>query len=53
MVMQVHDELVFDLPRHELKKATTLIRSNMEEVVRLKVPIKVNITHGKNWLEAE
>jgi len=51
MVLQVHDELVFDLPKKELDLITDIVKRHMEEVLELKVPIKVNITSGKNWLE--
>jgi DNA polymerase I len=52
MILQVHDELVFDLPKDELAKVSDLVRKSMEGVVRLKVPIKVNISSGKSWMEA-
>ena len=51
MLLQVHDELVFSVPQGELKEAERLIKENMENVFRLKVPIKVSIKVGKNWLE--
>lgn len=53
MIIQVHDELVFCTPRKELEQATALIKEKMENVVKLKVPIKVSIKIGKNWLEME
>lgn len=52
MVLQVHDELVFDLPEEELEEITKIVRKGMERVVKLKVPIKVNVSYGKNWMEA-
>ena len=52
MVLQVHDELVFDIPKDEQAEMTTLVKKGMEEVVKLKVPVKVNISGGKNWMEA-
>ncbi len=51
MLLQVHDELVFALPQQELEKARTLIKGKMENVIRLKVPIKVILRTGKNWLD--
>ena len=51
MILQVHDELVFDVVKSELKVVTDLVKKHMEEVVELKVPIKVNISHGKNWMK--
>lgn len=51
MILQIHDELLFDVPEEELPKAVRLIRERMENVLRLKVPIKVDIKIGKNWSE--
>jgi DNA polymerase-1 len=52
MLMTVHDELVFEVPEHELETVTTRIRDIMEGVWQLKVPLKVNIASGKNWADA-
>ena len=52
MIMQVHDELVFEVPKDELEKAKSLIKEEMENAIELSVPIKVDIGVGKNWLEA-
>jgi len=51
MIMQVHDELVFEVPEEELEKATSIIRDKMESVMDLSVPLKVSIDSGKNWAE--
>ena len=51
MIIQVHDELVFSLSAEELTKLRMLIKEKMETVIKLKVPIKVTIKVGKNWLE--
>ncbi|MFH1645924.1 MAG: DNA polymerase I, partial [Candidatus Omnitrophota bacterium] len=51
MIMQVHDELVFDIPHSEKDELVQLVKRHMEGVVSLSVPIKVNIDVGKNWLE--
>ena len=51
MLIQVHDELVFSLPQEELEEARALIKDKMENVIKLRVPIKVSIKTGKNWLE--
>ena len=53
MVMQIHDELVFNVPEGELIKITELVRDRMEQVLTLDVPIRVEIKKGKNWLEME
>ncbi len=52
MILQVHDELVFEVPEEELETMKGLVKTRMEEVVKLKVPVKVQIKAGKNWLEA-
>lgn len=53
MVLQIHDELVFDVPGDELEAVTRMIRDRMENVLQLDVPIKVSIKKGNNWLEME
>jgi DNA polymerase I len=52
MILQVHDELLFEVPEPELKTVLEIVRNNMENVVMLSVPIKVDIGYGKNWAEA-
>ncbi len=52
MIMQVHDELVFEVPEAELEAATRQIRRCMTEVARLAVPLVVDIGTGMNWDEA-
>lgn len=51
MIMQVHDELVFEVPEEELPKALSMIQNEMETVMDLSVPLKVSIHSGKNWAE--
>ena len=52
MILQVHDELVFEVPEADLDAMTTLVRDKMENVVALAVPLTVDISHGDHWLEA-
>jgi DNA polymerase-1 len=52
MVLQVHDELVFDVLKSEEEKLSTLIKSEMESAVDLAVPMVVEVGRGENWLEA-
>ncbi|UCD71360.1 MAG: DNA polymerase I [Syntrophobacterales bacterium] len=52
MIMQVHDELVFECPEGELKRASQIIREGMEGVMKCSVPLKVSIACGRNWDEA-
>jgi DNA polymerase-1 len=51
MLLSVHDELVFEVPPDELEPVQKLIRSIMEGVWDLKVPLKVNMAWGANWAE--
>jgi DNA polymerase-1 len=51
MIMQVHDELVFETPEEERQKALPMIQKEMETVIELSVPLKVSIRSGKNWAE--
>ena len=52
MLLQVHDELVFEVPREEEEKMTALVTDGMQNAMTLSVPIKVDVGTGKNWLEA-
>ena len=52
MIMQVHDELVFDVPKDEIEQLEGLIKTAMSEAVALTVPLVVDMSTGKNWLEA-
>ncbi|MDI7246636.1 MAG: DNA polymerase I [Bacillota bacterium] len=51
MILQVHDELVFEVPEGELYDMAALARKTMEEAVILDVPLKVDVKSGPNWLE--
>ncbi|MFA5147040.1 MAG: DNA polymerase I [Candidatus Omnitrophota bacterium] len=53
MVMQVHDELVFDVPKRELDDVLPVIRDGMENVIKLDVPVEAHVEAGKNWLDME
>ena len=53
MILQIHDELVFDLPVAELKVLTRMVKEEMEQVKKLDVPIKIDMKKGKNWLDME
>jgi len=52
MLLQVHDELVFDAYKDELEIITPIIKQEMENAYQLKVPLIVDIGVGENWLEA-
>jgi len=53
MLIQVHDELVFDVPLADLNGFSRFVKDTMENVLKLDVPIKVNIKKGRNWLQME
>jgi DNA polymerase I len=53
MLLQVHDELIFETPPEEAEVLGELVRSHMENVVELRVPLVVDIGVGPNWLEAK
>jgi len=52
MLLQVHDELVFDVPKSELKELKIMVKREMENAFKLKVPLIVDLGEGKHWLEA-
>jgi DNA polymerase-1 len=52
MILQVHDELLFEVPDDEVEAMKGLVRSEMEGVLKLAVPIKVELGVGLNWDEA-
>lgn len=51
MVLQIHDELIFEIPDGEILAFQKLVKNKMEQVLKLKVPIEVHIAVGKNWGE--
>jgi DNA polymerase-1 len=53
MTLQVHDELVFEVPEEELGLMRTLVRKEMENVHKLRVPLLVELGVGKNWRDLE
>lgn len=52
LIMQVHDELVFEVPEDELLRMELLVEEEMSHAVEMRVPLKVDISHGANWSEA-
>ncbi|MBX9744460.1 MAG: DNA polymerase I, partial [Chlamydiales bacterium] len=51
MILQIHDELIFEIPDEEIEVFQRLVKTNMEHVLKLSVPIEVHISIGKNWGE--
>jgi DNA polymerase-1 len=52
MILQVHDELLFDVPKTELETVRPAIIDLMEKAMPLAVPVIVEAGHGSNWLQA-
>jgi DNA polymerase-1 len=52
MVLQIHDELVFDAPVDEIERLSEIIRREMSSAMDFGVPLEVEIGVGNNWLEA-
>ena len=53
MIIQVHDELIFDVPKEELEKLKQMVTDIMDNVYELSVPLEIDINYGKNWAEAK
>lgn len=53
LLLQVHDELIFEAPRSELPQLAELVKRNMESVVQLSVPLKADLKVGSNWRDME
>jgi len=52
MILQVHDELVFDTHEEEVEELKLLVDDKMKNALKLDVPVVVDINTGNNWLEA-
>lgn len=53
MLLQIHDELVFETPPDEVDQLANLVVKEMTSVAKLKVPLKVDVKHGENWADCE
>lgn len=53
LILQVHDELIFDVPKGELEEMIRLVRSEMEGVLQLAVPLTVDLKAGPNWYDVK
>lgn len=53
MLLQVHDELVFEVPESELEKLDALVKEVMEQAVSLSIPLITESNWGKTWYEAK
>ena len=52
MILQIHDELLFDVPKDEIEILSSLVKKEMENAIVLDIPLKVDCDYGKNWFEA-
>ena len=52
MILQVHDELIFEVPKIEIEKIVELVKFEMENAIELSVPLKVDYNWGKSWFDA-
>ncbi len=52
MLLQVHDELLFEVPENEVEATSAVVKQVMEGVATLRVPLRAEIGHGANWAEA-
>lgn len=53
MLLQVHDELIFDVKEEEKEIISEIVKNEMENITPLKVPLKVGMDYGKNWYDAK
>lgn len=53
LILQVHDELLIETEKNEEEKVKKILINEMENVIKLKVPLKADLSEGKNWLEAK
>ena len=51
MILQIHDELIMEVPKKEIEEVKTLVKEEMERVISLSVPLKVNLSLGRSWAE--
>ncbi|HEX3602150.1 MAG TPA: DNA polymerase I, partial [Lacipirellulaceae bacterium] len=53
MLLQIHDELVFEVPEDEIDRLAGLVREEMQNVMQLRVPLRVDLKSGDNWADCE
>ncbi|NMB02823.1 MAG: DNA polymerase I [Firmicutes bacterium] len=53
LLLQVHDELVFEVPEEELSTVAYLVKAEMEQVIKLDVPLVVDVSYGRNWRDVQ
>lgn len=53
ILLQVHDELIIEVPEHEVEQVATIVKQAMQQSVKLQVPLVVDVKIGKNWAKAK
>jgi DNA polymerase-1 len=53
MLLQVHDELIFEAPEHEIERLKEIVPDVMEHAIELNVPLKVDYAYGSSWYDAK
>ena len=53
MLLQVHDELIFNVLNEEKEKVKNIVKETMEHTIKLNVPLEVDIEFGNNWYDAK
>jgi DNA polymerase-1 len=53
MLLQIHDELIFEVRRSDLTETANLVREHMENAIELAVPLEVTLKSGRNWYDVE
>lgn len=51
LILQIHDELILNVPADEKPQVMQLVKEQMEQAMQLSVPLKVEVSFGSNWLE--
>ena len=52
MILQIHDELIFEVPKYEIENISKLVKFEMENAVQLSIPLKVDFNWGTSWYDA-
>ena len=52
MILQIHDELIFEVPKYEIENFSKLVKFEMENAMKLSVPLKVDYNSGPSWYDA-
>ena len=52
MILQIHDELIFEVPKYEIENVSELVKFEMENAIKLSIPLKVDFNWGPSWYDA-